>query len=88
MKSERPSTFAESGLVSMETADEVYREYDFIDPAGGGPRVYRIDRPVSVEYMIGGTTHRVFDHNNIMHVMPAPGYCCCVVRVLHQPEGV
>lgn len=72
----------------METGDEVYREYDFQDPHSGESRVYRVDRPVSVEYQIAGTTHRVFDHNNIMHIVPAPGFCACVVRVMHQPDGV
>lgn len=87
MRSDRPTTFAPSGIVSMETGDEVYREYEF-GHSEYERTVYRIDRPVSVEYMLSGTTHRVFDHNNVMHIVPAPGFVGCVVRVLHQPDVV
>jgi hypothetical protein len=72
----------ESVLVNMETANEVYREYDF------SGRVYRIDRPVSVEYRLDGTTHRICDNNDVVHIVPAPGYFGCIVRVMYQPEQV
>lgn len=86
-KSQQPTDYSAPNvdgdmLVSLETGNEVYREYDF------SGRVYRIDRPTSVEYRLDGTTHRVFDHNNVQHVVPAPGYFGCVVRVLYQPEQV
>jgi len=85
LKSFPPYDVTHSGedvLVSLETANEVYREYDF------SGRVYRIERPTSVEYRLDGTTHRVFDHNNVQHVVPAPGYFGCVVRVLYQLDQV
>ena len=77
----------EDVLVSLETANEVYREYDF------SGRVYRIERPTSVEYRMDGTTHRVFtldpeSNKEVMHVVPAPGYFGCVVRVLYQPDNI
>lgn len=53
---------------------EAYREYD----ADG--RVYRIDRPVEVEFRRDGTTHRVTDHAGVTHVVPMPGRGGCVLR--------
>jgi hypothetical protein len=53
---------------------EKWREYDF---AG---RVYRIERPVSVEFYEGSTTHRVTDAAGVTHCVPAPGVGDCVLR--------
>jgi len=53
---------------------EDWREYDF------GGRVYRIDNPVSVEFRVGGSTHRVVDQDGIAHCVPAPGFEGCVLR--------
>lgn len=53
---------------------EEWREYDF------GGRVYRIDKPVSVEFRTDSTTHRVTDSDGIVHCVPAPGHCDCVLR--------
>jgi hypothetical protein len=53
---------------------EEWREYDF------GGRVYRIDKPQSVEFREGGTTHRVVDADGIVHCVPAPGVFGCVLR--------
>ena len=53
---------------------EDWREYDF---AG---RVYRIVKPVTVEFRPGGETHRVMDEAGIVHCVPAPGHHGCVLR--------
>lgn len=61
----------------LKTSDltvEEWREYDF------GGRVYRIDSPKSLITRPGGTTHRVVDANGIVHCVPAPGVCGCVLR--------
>ena len=56
------------------TGVEEWREYDF------GGRVYRIEKPASVEFRDGGTTHRVTDSDGIVHCVPAPGTGDCVLR--------
>lgn len=53
---------------------EEWREYDF------GGRIYRIERPVSVHFRDGGTTHRVVDSDGVVHCVPAPGQNGCVLR--------
>lgn len=88
MNSDRDTQRTTSGLVSMETADELYREYDFKDPHSGDSRVYRIDNPATVEYQLAGTTHRVTDQNGVTHILPAPGFCACVVRFKMRPDAV
>lgn len=58
---------------------EDWREYEF---DGLRSRVtYRIERATNLQYRTGGTSHRVTDENGIVHILPAPGYCGCVVRV-------
>lgn len=53
---------------------EEWREYDF------GGRVYRIVKPVTVEFRQGGETHRVTTDDGIVHCTPAPGVNGCVLR--------
>lgn len=53
---------------------EEWREYDF------GGRVYRIEKPQTVYYRPGGSTHRVTDAEGIVHCVPAPGQNGCVLR--------
>jgi hypothetical protein len=53
---------------------EEWREYDF------GGRVYRIERPVSVEFKKDSTTHRVTDSDGVVHCVPAPGQMGCALR--------
>jgi hypothetical protein len=53
---------------------EEWREYDF------GGRIYRIDKPQTVHYRQGGSTHRVTDAEGIVHCVPAPGQGDCVLR--------
>jgi len=53
---------------------EDWREYDF------NGRIYRIEKPVSVQFRPGGTTHRVVDSDGIVHSVPAPGAGDCVLR--------
>jgi len=53
---------------------EEWREYDF------GGRVYRIEKPASVQFRAGGETHRVTDADGIVHCLPAPGQNGCVLR--------
>ncbi len=50
---------------------EIYREYSF------GDRTYRISDPVALK--VGTTTHRVLDSKGIVHCVPAPGRCGCVL---------
>lgn len=93
MKSERDETMEETKhgdvLVNMDVVgDELWREYDFVEPATGISRVYKIAAPVTVEYRLGGTTHRVTDADDVTHVVPAPGYHCCVVRIGNRPSSV
>lgn len=53
---------------------EEWREYDF------GGRVYRIEKPVSVQTRTGGSTHRVATADGVVHCVPAPGVGDCVLR--------
>jgi len=53
---------------------EQWREYDF---AG---RIYRIERPAAVQFREDGRTHRVIDESGVVHCVPAPGFCGCVLR--------
>lgn len=53
---------------------EEWREYDF------GNRVYRINKPESVQFRNEGRTHRVTDADGIVHCVPAPGVYGCVLR--------
>lgn len=61
----------------MERKDlsvEQWREYDF------GGRVVRIEAPKELYVRVGGTTHRVVDQEGVVHCVPAPGQCGCVLR--------
>lgn len=53
---------------------EEWREYDWEG------RVYRIEKPVRVQFRADSTTHRVTDVNGMIHVVPAPGHFGCVMR--------
>lgn len=55
---------------------EEWREYDF----EGRSTPYRIEHPRFVEFRPGGETHRVTDRDGIVHCVPAPGRCGCVLR--------
>ncbi len=86
MNSNRPTTNLDA-LVSMDTTgDEVSREYAWTCPVTGREVSRSVDAPVSVEYRLGGTTHRVTDANDVTHVLPAPGYFGCVVRIKNRPD--
>ena len=66
---------SEAGVMSMEPKDitaEAWREYDF------DGRVYRINNPQQL--WVGSTTHRVRDLAGVVHCLPAPGQCGCVLR--------
>ena len=54
--------------------EEEWREYDF------SGRIYKIDKPMIVEFREGGSTHRVTDAEGIVHCVPAPGTDGCVLR--------
>jgi hypothetical protein len=72
---EREAGAEVSDLTKIDVAGaEEWREYDF---AG---RVYRIDKPASVEFRTGGETHRVTDADGVVHCIPAPGRNGCVLR--------
>lgn len=66
---------ADIGLKTIELKGvETWREYDWHG------RVYRIQRPVRVQYRDGGATHRVTDMDGVVHCVPAPGTIDCVLR--------
>ncbi len=69
-------------IVQNDLSSESYREYDF------GGRVYRIDNPKTLYFRKGGSTHRVVDQLNVVHLLPGPGYRDCVIRwVSKNPES-
>ncbi len=64
-----------SDLIQIEVAGvEEWREYDFEG------RVYRIEKPVCIEFRKDSTTHRVTGPDGIIHCVPAPGHRGCVLR--------
>lgn len=76
-------------LYSMDVVgDETYREYDWFDPVTGAGRVYRINAPKTVEYRLGGTTHRVTDADDVTHILPAPGFYGCAIRIKNRRSEV
>jgi hypothetical protein len=70
-----------SDLVENDISTEAYREYDF------GERVYRITNPVKLFFRKGGSTHRVVDSDGVVHCLPGPGYCGCVLRWIGKDGG-
>lgn len=64
---------AEMKKIDVKGVEE-WREYEF------GGRIYRIEKPVSVEFRADSTTHRVTDSAGIVHCVPAPGHQGCVLR--------
>jgi hypothetical protein len=63
-----------SELKVSDLTCEEWREYDF------GGRVYRIERPKELQCRPGGSTHRVVGSDGVVHCLPAPGVCGCVLR--------
>lgn len=63
-------------LSEKDISCELWREYEF----AGRPTAYRIDFPKTLVTRVGGTTHRVVDHKGVVHCLPAPGTCGCVLR--------
>ena len=64
-----------SELKSITVKDiEDWREYDFTG------RLYRIEKPVKIEFRENGETHRVTDSAGVVHCVPAPGKNGCVLR--------
>lgn len=57
-----------------DLAGELWREYEF------GGRIYRIENPQHLYCRNGGTTHRVIGEDGVVHCVPAPGHCGCVLR--------
>lgn len=82
----QPQTVAGKDLVGpLPLGDEEYREYEW-EVESGRTRVYRIDRPKSLYYRTGGTTHRVVDSNGVTHTVPTVGEKGCVLRWKASPE--
>ena len=65
-------------LEERDITPELWREYDF------GGRVYRIEKPVTLFYRVGGATHRVVDGLGVVHCVPAPGTNDCILRWLNK----
>lgn len=64
-----------SDMIKIDVAGvEDWREYDFEG------RVYRIEKPATVEFRKDSSTHRVTDSAGIVHCVPAPGHRGCVLR--------
>ena len=75
-----------SDLIEKDLTCEVYREYDFKD-ALDCSRVYRITAPKTLAFRLGGTTHRIVDSEGVVHCVPAPGNCGCVLRWLNKDSN-
>jgi hypothetical protein len=69
-----------SGLIYRDISDEEWREYDFCGYDARDPRVYRIESPKTLVFRHGGSTHRVVDAEDTVHLVPGPGYRGCVIR--------
>lgn len=59
---------------------EAYREYEWIDPATGATRSYRIADPKELHVHATATTHRVVDGEGVVHSVPSVGQLGCVLR--------
>jgi hypothetical protein len=71
-----------SNLQVFDITTEKWREYDF------GGRVYRIDNPKTLFIRPGGSTHRVLGDDGVVHCLPIPGSCGCVLRwANHDPAN-
>lgn len=66
-------------LEERDITTEEWREYDF------GGRTYRIERPKTLCFRVGGSTHRVVDAAGVTHCVPAPGTDGCVLRWKADP---
>jgi hypothetical protein len=66
----------------LKLTSEKWREYSF------GGRNYRIERPKSLYFRQGGSTHRVVDSKGIVHCVPAPGMGDCVLRWENRNSSV
>ena len=69
-----------SKLECYQIKDELWREYDWIDPTDGLRCVYRIDNARQVYLYTGCRTHRVVDKHGVAHCVPAVGLYGCVLR--------
>lgn len=68
------------GLKGSDLSAEEWREYEF-GPQGDQHRVtYRIANPKTLYHRPGGSTHRVVDAEGVVHCLPVPGSCGCVLR--------
>ncbi len=68
--------FRRGFMESHDLSGEIFREYDFENR----DKPYKIESPVKLFMRPGGSTHRVLDGKGVVHCVPAPGYCGCVVR--------
>lgn len=78
----------ESSLTSHDISKEAWREY--VWKKDGIQHVYRIESPKTLvlkKYPDGrpGSTHRVIDFSDVVHIVPAIGQLGCVVR--YMPEN-
>ena len=68
-------------LEKRDISNELWREYEF------GGTVYHIERPVTLYYRPGGSTHRVEDSTGVVHCVPVPGERGCVLRWKQTEES-
>ena len=61
-------------MTERDLRHEKWREYHF------GATTYKIDNPQTLFFREGGTTHRVLTLDGVVHCVPAPGCCGCVLR--------
>lgn len=62
-------------LKEFDITCELWRSYDI--PGRDGR--YTISNPQKLFIREGGTTHRVLDSEGIVHCVPAPGNCGCIL---------
>jgi len=75
-----PQVHNSDGLIKSSVSSESWREYCFTDGM-----VYRIDKPCTlyVKRKPDGDSHRVVDHEGVVHYVPA-GWR--IVRWKNEPE--
>lgn len=66
-------------MQGYDISKELYRTYKWIDPISGNMIEHRINKPITLFYASGHTTHRVVDSVGIVHCIPAVGYFGCVL---------
>lgn len=76
-KNKAPDTQRYESYIEQDLTGEATRIYEF--GTGVNRYSYVIPRPKTLVYRAQGTTHRVTDHEGVVHCVPAPGHQACVL---------